>query len=222
MKAVLRRVALPGIRLTDFDWFMLGNALLWSGVILFGYRWRRLEFYVYVLLVLLQVVGMVAAWAPLRRLSYPRWLLLLLQAAIALHLAGGSMFVGGARLYDLNLLPHLTPPAWFSQMARYDKLLHAYFAAVGALGLAHVWPQLGLGTGRRTVDLLAIGFLVLGLGGAIEVAEYVGTKLVHLPEVGGYDNNMQDLLANLIGAGAALVLLTAAKSGPPPEAEAEP
>lgn len=201
-------------RLTDFDWFMLGNCVLWSSVILFGYQWRRLEFYVYVLLVLLQVAGMALAWVPLRQLRYPLWLLVMLQVAIAMHLAGGSIFVGDARLYDLHLLPYLTPPAWFSQMARYDKLLHAYFAAVGAVGLSQIWPQLGLGSGRRTVDLVVIGFLVLGLGGAIEVAEYVGTKLVHLPEVGGYDNNLQDLLANGFGIVTATLLVSAARSAP--------
>lgn len=190
-------------RLTPFDWFMLGNFIAWSAVILFGYRWRRFEFYIYVLLALFQAVGMGLAWLAVRRYRLPVWLLGLLQVAIVLHLAGGTIFIGGTRLYDLALLPGAPLPAWFSQAARYDKLVHAYFAAVGVAGFAHMWRPFGLGEGRRPFSLLIILFVVMGISATVEVIEYMGTKQIALPEVGGYDNNLQDLLANLMGALAA-------------------
>ncbi|HYG57280.1 MAG TPA: hypothetical protein VD902_04370 [Symbiobacteriaceae bacterium] len=195
------------LTLTSFDWFMLGNMLLWNAVILFGYRWRRLEFYLYLLLVLFQVVGMVAAWIPLRRVAIPGWVLAALQVALLLHLAGGSVFVGGTRLYDCYLVPWANLPAWASQFFRYDKLVHAYFAAMGAAGIRAVWPRLGLGSARHPMVPALIGLTVMGICGLVEITEYVATKVVHLPEVGGYDNNLQDLLANFLGLVAALLIM---------------
>ncbi|HWI60363.1 MAG TPA: DUF2238 domain-containing protein [Symbiobacteriaceae bacterium] len=188
-----------------FDRFMAGNLVVWSLVICFGYRWRHLEFYIYVLLVLLQAVGMAAVWGLLRRFALPAWLLILLEVAILLHLAGGSLFVGGIRLYDVYLMPAPGFPPWMSQAFRYDKLVHLYFAAVGLAGLRWLWPRLDLGPAGRPFSVLLMVLIVMGVCALVEVAEYAGTKVVSLPEVGGYDNNLQDLLANLVGAaGAAL------------------
>lgn len=192
--------------LAALDWFILGNTLLWSGVILFGYRWRNLDSYIYVLLVLLQVAGMLGLWAVLRRLQIPTWALLLLQVAIILHLAGGTIFINGVRLYDISLGAGLALPAWFSQALRYDKFVHGYYGALGVAGLGAIWPQLA-GARAQGVHLLLVLLTLMGLSSIVEVAEYIGTKMVHLPEVGGYDNNLQDLLANLVGGlGAALWL----------------
>jgi hypothetical protein len=41
--------------------------------------------------------------------------------------------------------------------------------------------------------------VVLGLGAIIEIIEYIDTRTIPNHGVGGYDNNMQDLIANLIG-----------------------
>lgn len=191
---------------------MLGNFVLWSGVILIGYRWRNLEFYIYILLVLLQAAGMFAAWLLTRRVSIPTWVLLLLQVAVLLHLAGGSIFVDETRLYDLNLLPGMTVPIWFSQAFRFDKVVHVYFALVGVLALHRVWPELA-GTDGRGFQLLLILLAVMGICAIVEVLEYLGTKIAYLPEVGGCNNNLQDLLANLVGAGVGLLFAPLARSG---------
>ncbi|HEY3368918.1 MAG TPA: hypothetical protein VGK74_28000 [Symbiobacteriaceae bacterium] len=199
----------PEPRLTTFDKFVLGNFVLWSAVILFGYRWRHLEFYMYVLLVLLQAAGMLAAWAVARRFRLPVWALAGLQVAILLHLAGGSIFVHGVRLYDCNLVNGIALPTWFSQLFRYDKLVHGYFAAYGVASLRHVWPEMNSGSRPGPFTLLIVGLMVMGICSIVEILEYVGTKLVSLPDVGGYDNNLQDLLANLVGvlgAGTAIGL----------------
>ena len=197
----------------SFDQFMVGNAVLWSAVILFGYQWRRLEFHMYVLLVLLQVAGMAMVWWATRRVALPPWLLVLIQVAILLHLAGGSLFVGGVRLYDCYVVPVTALPPWLSQLFRYDKLVHMYVPATAAAGLWAMWGRLGLGSVRHGLVPVIIGLVVLGGGALVEVVEYIGTKAVHLPDVGGYDNNLQDLLANLIGVGAALVWLKSRRPG---------
>lgn len=192
-----------GRSVTPFDKFIAVNFLLWSAVILFGYRWRHLEFYIYVLLVLLQAVGMLGVWALLRRISLPAWLLALLEVAILMHLAGGSIFVQGTRLYDCYLTGALPVPPWFGQMFRYDKLLHCYFAAIGLAGLRWLWPRLEPGRTVAPFSLVLMLLIVMGVCSLVEIAEYIGTKVVSLPEVSGYDNNLQDLLANLVGAAGA-------------------
>jgi hypothetical protein len=53
---------------------------------------------------------------------------------------------------------------------------------------------------------LFVLLVVLGLGAVIEIVEYVVVLTVPRNGVGGYDNNMQDLIANLCGAGAFLML----------------
>ncbi len=194
-----RSTGRAGPRWAPFDQFIAGNFVLWSLVILFGYRWRHLEFYIYMLLVLLQAAGMLAVWRVLRRFDLPMWLLTLLEVAIIAHLVGGSFFVHGTRLYDTYLVSGVPLPPWFSQLLRYDKLLHFYFAAVGLAGLRWLWPGLELGRADRPFALFLMILIVMGVCSLVEITEYIGTKLVSLPDVGGYDNNLQDLLANLCG-----------------------
>ena len=183
-----------------FDRFILVNLLLWSAVILFGYRWRHLEFYIYPLLVALVALALIGAWALVRRFDLPGWLLLLVQVGILLHLAGGSLFLGGQRLYDHTLFGGLALPGWLSQIFRYDKLVHFYWTAAAVPGLRYLLPQVGLEYRARAIDMVLIILIIMGFCAALEVCEYVGTKIATLPEVGGYDNNLQDLLANLLGA----------------------
>ena len=42
-------------------------------------------------------------------------------------------------------------------------------------------------------------FVVLGLGAILEITEYIVTRHVIYNGVGGYDNNMQDLISNACG-----------------------
>jgi hypothetical protein len=57
---------------------------------------------------------------------------------------------------------------------------------------------------RHLRDFIVL-FVVLGLGAMVEMFEYIVTR--HLPQngVGGYDNNMQDLIANFVGGFIAIV-----------------
>jgi hypothetical protein len=48
---------------------------------------------------------------------------------------------------------------------------------------------------------------VLGLGTLVEIVEYLVTLTVSVNGVGGYDNNMQDLISNLIGVSLLVVTM---------------
>jgi hypothetical protein len=53
---------------------------------------------------------------------------------------------------------------------------------------------------------LVIILIVLGVGAFIEISEYIVMKTVPGNGVGGYDNNMQDLMANLAGSTVYIML----------------
>ena len=50
------------------------------------------------------------------------------------------------------------------------------------------------------VNNVFVVLVVLGLGGVIEIVEYIVVLTVPAKGVGGYDKNMQDLMANVLGA----------------------
>jgi hypothetical protein len=140
----------------------------------------------------------VAAWLVLRRYEYPVWAMVALQLAMMGHLAGRAILVGGTPLYHVGLLG-----------VPMDKVIHAFNSAAAAVFVMALFDiaHLRLGAWRAFVVVM----VVAGLGAMIEIIEYVGTLLLPVNHVGGYANNMQDLIANLVGASvgfaiAALVL----------------
>jgi hypothetical protein len=111
------------------------------------------------------------------------------------NLAGGVLIVGDAPLYELSLIGSI----------RYDKLFHTVATGIGAwasLEALETWTG-----SRRPALVFAAVMMASGAGALVEVVEYIGTLLRENTVVGGYTNNMQDLIANtlgaLIGAGAA-------------------
>jgi len=113
-------------------------------------------------------------------------LLVLFEIGILMHFAGGLIHFGGARLYD-HVYFHI----------RYDKYVHftnALFAALGVQELFRINRLPITGFTR-----LAIFWIALGLGSAIEICEFVVTLTIPQNGVGGYDDNMRDLIANACG-----------------------
>lgn len=131
----------------------------------------------------------VAVWFVLRRYEYPVWAMAALQLALIGHLAGRAVLVGGAPLYRAELLG-----------LPMDKVIHAFNSAAAAAFVTALFDitRLRLGAWRAFVVIM----VVAGLGAMIEIIEYVGTLLLPVNWVGDYANNMQDLIANLIGAAA--------------------
>jgi len=127
------------------------------------------------------------SWLVLRRSPPTPSLLFLGQASILLSLLGATVPFAGARLYD----------ACFFGLP-FDKLVHWSWAFTGGIlasGLVRRY------TGDRgSAHALAVIFLVLGVGAYWEIVEYLVSLGVPDAGVGGYDNNMQDMVANLFGA----------------------
>lgn len=166
--------------------------------------------FLFYFVVMLAMIGLVM-WAD-RRARFSGLLLWLLSIWGLLHMAGGNVRVAAegigfgttARpgeattvLYNLWLLPR--------QGIKYDQITHAYgfFAATTAC-----WQALrrSLSTGGSwTMSVFVITACAgMGLGAVNEVVEYIAT-LRGPTNVGGYENNAQDLIFNGTGATCAAI-----------------
>ncbi len=125
------------------------------------------------------------------RVRFSTHVLVLLAASGFCHLAGGHLVFDDVLLYEQN---------W--GVIGYDHLVH--FVGLGTAGLA-VWEATGWKL-RATSGFEAAVVAFLGanaVGAIIEIGEYLATLVVAVARVGDYANNMQDLIANLLGSGLA-------------------
>lgn len=141
------------------------------------------EFFTYALFI---IVAIGIGWWYFRRFNFPTSILFLLQLGILIHFMGGLLPIQDGRLYDTIIL-----------RIRFDKYVHSFNSFVAALLIHHLFKilKVHLPCIRNFVILM----FVLGLGATIEIIEYIVLLTVPDSGVGGYHNNMQDLLANLAG-----------------------
>ena len=187
--------------LHGMDVFFAFNIALFLMMCVFAYyaRWTRYagngriaiaEFMFYAVVIIMAIA---ALWAWLRRYAFPAWLLVVIELGILLHFAGGLVHFGGARLYD-----HI----YFG--IRYDKYVHFANAFFAAITVQEIFRMKNLPINAFT--RFAIYFVALGLGSAIEICEYVVTLTIPQNGVGGYDDNLRDLIANACGGTLFLAL----------------
>jgi hypothetical protein len=142
------------------------------------------EFFVYASVIMALIV---LAWRVARQLPVPIVLLVLAQIGIFLHFSGGLALLNENRLYDKVIFG-----------IRYDKYVHCVNAMLAACFTQRIpWQRI---IERRWLCDLLVLVVVLGLGAFVEVVEYLVTLTIEVNGVGGYHNNMQDLIANLVGA----------------------
>lgn len=174
------------------DVFALVNSALFLSMCFFVYYSRFIEyrgaaniheFFIYAIAIFL---GVLILWRYFRRYDFKVDLLLLVQIGILMHFAGAFVQVDGHRLYDEHLLG-----------IRYDKYVHLINAFIASLLVRRLFLARGLSLAG--INRLFVVLSVLGLGALVEIVEYLVVSTVDDSGVGGYDNNMQDLMANLLG-----------------------
>ncbi len=105
------------------------------------------------------------------------------------HMAGANLYFSGDLLYG---------QVWFG-FIRYDQLIHVI--GLGTAGLI-VWEatrrMLAADGGTKAAVVVILG--ANSVGAVIEIGEYLATLTLPDTRVGAYDNNMQDLIANLFGS----------------------
>lgn len=188
------------------DLFAAGNLILftaWLAIAAEGERrgYRMVgsvpEFAIYAT----GIVAVIAiAWFFLRARPCGAGLLLLVEAGLLAHFAGAFVPIDGGRLYEVTILG-----------LRFDNYVHILNAFGGAALIDHFLAAPEART--RTRPLIIVG-LVLGAGSVIEIVEYLAFLSVPDAGVGGYENNMQDLIANLAGALAFVAVASAFRRTP--------
>lgn len=126
-------------------------------------------------------------WLLLRRYEHPIWLTALLQLTLLGHITGRTVTLEGVQLYKTVLLGIPT-----------DKTIHALNSMTGAAYVTVLFRREGPPLG--TWETFTVVMVTTGLGAFIEIVEYLGVLLLPVTFVGGYENNAQDLIANLFGA----------------------
>lgn len=125
------------------------------------------------------------------RVRFSTHVLVLLSLSGFFHLAGGHLMFADVLLYEQN---------W--GVIGYDHLLHV--VGMGSAGLA-VWEATSWKL-RATSGFEAALVAFLGanaVGAVIEIGQYLATLALPVARVEDYANNMQDLIANLVGAALA-------------------
>ncbi|MYD41004.1 MAG: hypothetical protein F4W94_04645 [Acidimicrobiia bacterium] len=124
-----------------------------------------------------------------RRVRFSTEVLVLLSISGCAHMAGGNVVIDGSLLYESTWLGFLG----------YDHFLHVL--GLGTAGLA-VW-EATTRMFRAFGGWPAAVITFLGahaVGTAIEIGEYLSYLTIEAANVGDYANNMQDLIANMVGA----------------------
>ncbi|TVR19600.1 MAG: hypothetical protein EA391_00310 [Balneolaceae bacterium] len=182
------------------DYFALFNIALFLGMTVFVYYDRFIEyrgpaniyeFYIYAVVIIIFVV---LCWWYFRRFTAPVYLLLLIQIAILLHFAGAFIPIEGGRLYDAVYLG-----------IGFDKYVHFINSFIVAATFNEIFHAMNV---RIPVFRnIVIVMMTLGVGAFVEILEYLVMLTVEDVGVGGYHNNMRDLIANFLGSMLFLVAM---------------
>lgn len=151
------------------------------------------EFLLYAGVIL--IVGAWVLWKQ-RKIRLDRSILWGLTIWGLLHMAGGNLHVAGHVLYELILIP-IVPRL---DVLRYDQLVHMFGFGVATLLCHHLLrPYLREGIDRWGTLSLLIVLMGSGFGAVNEIIEFVAVLGIPETGVGGYENTLLDLVANLTG-----------------------
>lgn len=185
--------------LTRREWLILGVNLVYIPVFTaVAVRKLNFEFLLYV-----GVILILGAWLVVKQRSvrFGPHILWGLTVWGIIHMAGGNFRIGGAKLYDLELV-RLIPSL---HILRYDQVVHTFGFGVATLVCAHLLlPYLRPDAKRSSVLLGLVVLMGAGLGAFNEVLEFGAVLIMPETGVGGYQNTMLDLCFNFLGGALAV------------------
>ena len=139
-----------------------------------------------------------------RKVNYSNGVLWGLTVWAFLHLAGGSFKVNGEIWYKFILIPlGKTYP-----VLKYDQVVHMIGFAVATIIMYQLLkPLLKDKINKWTALSIVIVMAGLGVGALNEIVEFIIVTILPQTGVGGYINTSLDLVADLIGAVAAIIII---------------
>ncbi|MEI6296862.1 MAG: hypothetical protein WCO84_04430 [bacterium] len=169
--------------------FLLINVVIFSVVPLLTYKKpENMKWWHFLLAfsVIFLVFGFL--WKKAGEFQFSIRSLVLIQIGFLLHYMG-TMHFGGIRGYNLIVVDNI----------RFDKFIHFFNSMISFIVLNDWSKKYNLLEVKNKNFWMIL--IVLGLGAVIEIIEYVGIQFVGTIAIQGpYDNNLQDLIADLMGA----------------------
>jgi len=151
---------------------------------------RALEFFFFTG-ALLVAIG--ALWISVRCYTMPWPILMVVEATLLMHFAGGWIHFGGLRLYG-----HVIAGI------RFDKFVHLLASFAVASVLMEFVRIVGMKCCRFVRILAALG--AFGFGAGVEVYEYLVTRTMPTLTTARFEDSLRDLLADVAGATVWLAL----------------
>ena len=125
-----------------------------------------------------------------------------------LHMLGGSLKIGGTRLYSIMLL-NIVPS---QSILKFDQFLHAYcYIIVTLMAFFLLKPNLNKKMHWFTISVLLI-FVGMGMGALNEIIEFAAVLSMVETGIGGYENTLWDMVFNTIGAVFAVIYINFRKN----------
>ena len=175
-----------------------------AGMVLFTALFMQknnFEFLYYNAAIVLSIVPVIVlVWSTESTGNYPSWLLWALTGWGVLHMAGGLVYVGGTRLYDIDIIPLLTGVGVF----RFDRLVHAvglFLLTICLHSMKLPWRRWAIEKNTGVAGTMLI-FAVLQEG-----LEQVGSAILPQTGVGDYIDTTGDIIADVIGIAFALLCI---------------
>lgn len=116
---------------------------------------------------------------------------------MVMHMAGGSVYIKGTRLYDIILIPFVGEPY---NILKYDQFVHFYCYLVMTLLFFSVLLTITKKDYNKTTFMIVLILAASSIGALNEIIEFSAVILFESSGVGGYFNTAVDLVANLLGA----------------------
>lgn len=132
------------------------------------------------------------------RLNYPASTLVLLTLWLAAHLFGGTIYIGGTKLYDLMLIPIVGEPY---HILKYDQAIHFFcYLVMTRFIFIPVSKMI-----RPEAPIWLIGIVTIlagsGIGCFNEIMEFFAVIAFDAAKsVGDYTNTALDIVCNTLGA----------------------
>jgi putative membrane protein len=181
-------------------WIFNATYLFWGGA--YFLQDLNFEFVIYVVVIVV-IIGTVLCTTS--HTHFPPWQLWLLSVWGLMHILGGAIQTPDGVLFAYKIYPLLDAGGEF-YILKYDQVVHAYLYGVVAVMAFHTLRNVLGVTIKTGLVALAAVLISVGVSSLNEIMEFLIALNLERNGVGGYENAMLDLIFNLGGAVAAVLV----------------
>lgn len=180
-------------------------------VIIFGVYYlvtKNYEFIWYVVILLFLIGFMIFLH---KKYNFSSWVLIGASIWGLMHMAGGSIYISGVKLYGYILWPLFSSNIAGTDILRYDQLAHFYCYIVVTFIMFYILKSyLVKNPNKFAVSILLI-FIAMGIGALNEILEFIPVLFLETTGVGDYFNTLWDIVFNTLGAVFAVLIINLRK-----------